>query len=186
VSNNENKKLRVGELARVVGKSVRAIHLYEEMGLLTPVDRSQGGFRLFGEDAVARINWIGKLQVMGFSLSEIRDFIDQFEQNPHGRAATDRVRGVFAQKLADIRDTVSKLQTLERDLVEALAYLESCQTCEPSFPVTECGACGHHGHEVGEAPELFAGLSQKAREEVLIDAAHLIPGPHTGQHTGKN
>lgn len=181
MSDSETKKLRVGELARTVGKSVRAIHLYEEMGLLTPVDRSQGGFRLFGEDAVARINWIGKLQVAGFSLSEIRDFIAEFEENPHGRAATDRVRGVFAQKLADIRDTVTKLQTLERDLVDALAYLESCQTCSPSFPVTECGACGHHGHEVGEAPELFAGLSQKVREDVLIDVSHLVSGQN-----GKN
>ena len=39
--------LKVGELARRTGKTARAIHLYEELGLLTPAVRSKGGFRLY-------------------------------------------------------------------------------------------------------------------------------------------
>ena len=37
--------LKVGELAKRTGKTVRAVHLYEELGLLTPAVRSKGGFR---------------------------------------------------------------------------------------------------------------------------------------------
>src|SRR4029078_12300031 len=69
------KPLRVGELARRTGKTVRALHLYEEMGLLRPVHRSKGGFRLYAPSSVARVAWIGKLQEAGFSLHELRAFL---------------------------------------------------------------------------------------------------------------
>ena len=49
--------LRVGELAKRTGKTVRAIHLYEELGLLAPAVRSKGGFRLYSGKAVTRIDW---------------------------------------------------------------------------------------------------------------------------------
>ena len=42
--------LRVGDLAQRTQKSVRALHLYEELGLLLPIERSKGGFRLYSDD----------------------------------------------------------------------------------------------------------------------------------------
>jgi len=174
--NKGPKLLRVGELAQACGKSVRAVHLYEELGLVTPVERSQGGFRLFSPDAVDRINWINKFQVMGFSLSEIRNFVEQFESRTSGRHATTDVRQIFVEKLNEVRDNLDRLRIVEADLKEAISYLESCQSCETTLPVTECAVCNHQGHEVGEAPELFAGLSTKVREDVLIDPASLTQG----------
>src|ERR1700722_2323345 len=58
--------MQIGDLARETGKTVRAIHLYEELGLLSPAARSKGRFRLYSQDALMRIRWIGKLQSMGF------------------------------------------------------------------------------------------------------------------------
>ena len=51
------KLMRVGELAKAVGKTVRAMHLYEELGLLEARARSEGGFRLYGPEAIDRIHW---------------------------------------------------------------------------------------------------------------------------------
>ena len=153
------KLLRVGELAKAVGKSVRAIHLYEELGLLTPVSRTQGGFRLFTTTSVDRINWITKLQAIGFSLAEIQGFVREFETADSGRTAAARVRDVFQDKLRQTRDSLAQLRVIENDLVEALDYLESCQECTPSYSTGECRSCDHQGHERGVAPELFAGLS---------------------------
>src|SRR6202158_5186061 len=62
--------MQIGDLARETGKTVRAIHLYEELGLLAPAGRSKGRFRLYNREALLRIRWIGKLQEMGFSLSD--------------------------------------------------------------------------------------------------------------------
>ena len=61
--------IKVGDLAHRTGKTVRAIHLYEELGLLSPPVRSKGGFRMYSGDGVKRIEWIQKLQDMGFSLT---------------------------------------------------------------------------------------------------------------------
>ena len=54
------------------GKSVRAIRLYEELGLLNPKARSHGGFRLYDDTATTRIRWIELLQSSGFSLHQIQ------------------------------------------------------------------------------------------------------------------
>ena len=70
----ENRHLlRVGDLARQTGKTVRAIRLYEELGLLQPATRSSGGFRLYADEAVNRVQWIELLHGLGFSLQEMRE-----------------------------------------------------------------------------------------------------------------
>lgn len=158
------KLLRVGELARAVGKTVRAMHLYEELGLLEPAARSEGGFRLYGTEAVDRINWIVKLQAIGFTLPEIQGFVADFRDAGTGKQATDRVRAVFSDKLAQIREQMTQLQVIENDLHEAIEYLDSCQACTTDYTPHECGVCDHHGHQPAKAPRLFAGLSRRERQ----------------------
>jgi DNA-binding transcriptional MerR regulator len=168
--NQKNDKLmRVGELAKAVGKTVRAMHLYEELGLLEPTARSEGGFRLYGPEAVDRIHWIVKLQAIGFTLPEIQGFVKDFQQAHSAPEASARVRALFLEKQQQIRDQITQLQVIENDLSEALAYLDSCQTCSTDFAPTECGDCDHHGHHRGDAPPLFAGLSKRAPEAKDFD-----------------
>jgi len=156
------KMMRVGELARAVGKTVRAMHLYEELGLLEPRARSEGGFRLYGPEAVDRIHWIVKLQAIGFTLAEIQGFVGDFQGAGSGREATARVRALFTEKQSQIREQIMQLQVIENDLSEAVSYLDSCQTCSDDYAPASCGDCDHHGHQKGEAPPLFAGLSRRA------------------------
>jgi MerR family transcriptional regulator, copper efflux regulator len=161
VSTSSTKFMRVGELAKAVGKTVRAMHLYEELGLLVPAARSEGGFRLYGDDAIERIRWIVKLQAIGFTLAEIQGFIRDFEDAQSGRDATTRVRAVFADKLRATHEQINQLRSIENDLLEAIAYLDSCDTCSPVYTPSSCGVCDHHGHHPDHAPRLFAGLSRK-------------------------
>ncbi|MEM9489946.1 MAG: MerR family transcriptional regulator [Myxococcota bacterium] len=160
MSHDHPQLLRVGELAKSVGKTVRAIHLYEELGLLTPSTRTDGGFRLYTPEARDRIAWIIKLQAIGFKLSDIQGFVSDFGHADSGRAATDHARQVFSQKLSDIREQIAQLQTIENDLIEALDYLNACQTCSPTYTPNECSVCDHQGHERGSAPPLFASLTK--------------------------
>src|SRR5216110_2345479 len=162
---NSAKLMRVGELAKAVGKTVRAMHLYEELGLLEPRARSEGGFRLYGPEAVDRIHWIVKLQAIGFTLAEIQGFVRDFQDAGSGREATERVRALFTEKQSQIREQITQLQVIENDLSEALSYLDSCQTCSDDYAPTECGDCDHQGHHKGEAPPLFAGLSKRPSDE---------------------
>jgi MerR family transcriptional regulator, copper efflux regulator len=154
------KPLRVGELAKRTGKTVRALHLYEELGLLQPVHRSKGGFRLYSPSAIKRVEWIQKLQDAGFSLHDLQELLHGvYEQSGVASLAMERVRQVFAERLRDTREQLSRLAQLERDLEASLAYLEGCRSCEPqSHDIQECPTCNHNGHEEGTQPILVAGI----------------------------
>jgi MerR family copper efflux transcriptional regulator len=154
------KPLRVGELAKRTGKTVRALHLYEELGLLRPVHRSKGGFRLYAPSAVNRVEWIQKLQDAGFSLHQLQELLHGVnEQSGVASLAMERVRQVFADRLRDTREQLQRLGQLERDLEASLAYLEGCRSCEPkAHQIDECPTCNHNGHEEGAQPILVAGI----------------------------
>lgn len=174
--NNGRKLLRVGELAKAASKTVRAIHLYEELGLVRPAARTEGRFRLYEPEAVARIGWIVKLQAIGFKLSEIQGFVQEFESSSSGREATGLVRQVFKEKLQATRDQITRLQVIENDLQEAIEYLDACDACSPSLAPVECVSCGHQGHEAGHAPQLFDGLSKTAAEDYHVALSKLRKG----------
>src|SRR5207244_4430661 len=63
---------RVGELARRTGVSVRTLHYYDEIGLLSPSRHSAVGHRLYGVDEISRLQQIKSLRQLGFSLDEIQ------------------------------------------------------------------------------------------------------------------
>ncbi len=73
---------KVGELAKRTGVSVRALHHYDEIGLLSPSHRSEAGYRLYTEIDVARLQQIRSLRALGLSLEEARDFLKRPEVVP--------------------------------------------------------------------------------------------------------
>src|SRR5262245_31978340 len=152
------KPLRVGELAKRTGKTVRALHLYEEMGLLQPIHRSKGGFRLYAPSAVQRVEWISKLQDAGFSLHQLQDLRGLVEDAGAAPLAMGQVREIFAERLRETRNQIARLGQLEKELVASLAYLDGCRTCEPVHQTGECGSCNHNGHEGVSQPILVAGI----------------------------
>jgi DNA-binding transcriptional MerR regulator len=64
--------LTVGELARRTGVSVRTLHHYDQVGLLSPSGRTEAGYRLYAAAEISRLQQIVSLKQMGFSLGEIR------------------------------------------------------------------------------------------------------------------
>ncbi|MCC6898481.1 MAG: MerR family transcriptional regulator [Polyangiaceae bacterium] len=148
--------LLVGDLARATGKTVRAIHLYEDLGLLRPHDRSKGRYRLFGPDALVRVRWITKLQSLGFSLSDIQELVRAQGDSESAKLAASRLSEVYLTKLAETRAKLDELAQLERELVESLSYLNACgSACEPRVPVHACPNCERHSDS--HTPDLVAG-----------------------------
>ena len=153
----DEELLQVGDLARLTGKTVRAIHLYEELGLLRPHARSKGRYRLFSGEALVRVRWIGKLQDLGLSLSAIQQIVREWEASPSAPGAMSKMREVYAQKLEATRAQVRRLVALEAELAASLRYLETCDVCEPARLLPSCSCCDRHEHEE-RAPELIAGF----------------------------
>ncbi len=74
--------LKVGDLARSTGLTVRALHHYDEIGLLRPSGRSDSGYRLYCEADVARLHAIQALRHLGLALAEIGPLLDGSEAAP--------------------------------------------------------------------------------------------------------
>lgn len=69
--------LKVGELARRCGLTVRTLHHYDSIGLLKPSGRSDAGYRLYNRDDVARLHQVQALRRFGMALADIGHFLAQ-------------------------------------------------------------------------------------------------------------
>lgn len=157
MADKKSNFIKIGALARKTGKTARALHLYEEKGLLKPAARSPGGFRLYGPDEIARVYWISKLQDMGFSLPQIQGLLASVEASATAPEAMQGVRELFRAKLDQTREQVMRLLQLERDLAEALGYLEGCRVCNEPSAAEVCTACASE-RRAEPAPTLVAGI----------------------------
>ena len=66
---------QIGDVAERVSLSLRTVRYYEESGLLMPVGRTVGGFRLYDNDAIDRLLLIKKMKPLGFTLEEMRSLL---------------------------------------------------------------------------------------------------------------
>lgn len=156
---SEGPLWQVGGLAKAAGKTVRAIHLYEELGLLRPHARSKGRYRLFGPEALVRVRLIAKLQELGLSLGEIQGVVRSWEAAPSAPGAMRGVREVYRAKLSETREQIARLTVLEAELSASLSYLETCDSgCEPARGREACPSCQVQSTNVRGAPELVAGF----------------------------
>ncbi|MPZ49777.1 MAG: MerR family transcriptional regulator [Dehalococcoidia bacterium] len=79
--------LQIGEVADRTGVTQRTLRFYEERGLLRPPSRMDGGFRLYSEDDVARVEQIKRLQnLLGLTLAEIKEMVEAEEIKEELRA----------------------------------------------------------------------------------------------------
>jgi DNA-binding transcriptional MerR regulator len=108
--------LKVGELAKRTGLTVRTLHHYDEIGLLKPSQHSEAGYRLYTASDVARLQQVLSLRQLGFALEEIRDCLDR-----PGFAPLE----VMYLHVARLREQIE----LQRKLAERLeALAEHCRT----------------------------------------------------------
>lgn len=106
--------LKVGEVARLTGLSVKTLHHYEERGLAEPTRRTETGYRLYGEEAVARLKFIKRAKLLGLTLEEIKELVS---------LAAGCNRGEILPRLEDVLE--DKLEEAERKMRELAAFKDS-------------------------------------------------------------
>lgn len=115
---------QIGEVAESVGLSLRTIRYYEEIGLVTPSGRTEGGFRLYTDADVERLRLVKTLKPVGMSLDTLGELVECVDLLRNGAAAEAgeaerRLEGVIADalgqcdkmedRLAAARDTLNRL-----------------------------------------------------------------------------
>jgi MerR family transcriptional regulator, thiopeptide resistance regulator len=105
------QRYRVGEIAEMTGVSIRALHHYDQLGLLTPSERTEGGQRLYVAEDLGRLQQILTLRCLGFSLKQIGELLS--------RPEFDLVVSLRVQRQA-LRDRIAELERILAALGELL------------------------------------------------------------------
>lgn len=121
---------QIGEVCHLTGLTPRALHYYDEIGLLVPSERLTGGYRLYSAADLERVERIKDLKrLLGLSLSEIKRILDAEEARERylaaAQAAADPTRRrkavenaleVTQEQLNSVKDKVEQLGRLQRRL----------------------------------------------------------------------
>lgn len=117
--------LRIQEVADLVALTPRSIRYYEEVGLLEPAARSEGAYRLYDPDDVARLQFIkGLRDDAGFSLAEIRQLLEDETARAANRARFRESRNP-SERRAVLVDGITRIDRQVATLQAKIARLES-------------------------------------------------------------
>ena len=108
--------LQIGEVAEQLGLTPRTLRYYEEIGLLEPPSRMEGGFRLYSAADIVRLENIVQLKrLLGFSLAEIKQVVEAMESLKLLRQESKQ-----ASDLETKRDTLQKALIILEQQVDVL------------------------------------------------------------------
>lgn len=127
VASEEEPYLQIGEVAERTGVTQRTLRFYEEKGLLKPPSRMEGGFRLYSDADIQRVEQIKRLQqLLSLSLAEIREMVEA-QELLHELRAQYRPEAALTQKRAQLLRAIAvteRQHDLVRQKVQAMAEMQ--------------------------------------------------------------
>jgi DNA-binding transcriptional MerR regulator len=130
--------LQIGEAANRAGLTQRTLRYYEELGLLKPASRMEGGFRLYSAEDMERIEYIKNLRdVLGFSLAEIKEMVEaedvrsqlkgqlrQAETAEQRRARLLKLREVALRQMRIVNEKRQRLKDMRAGIQDRINRLD--------------------------------------------------------------
>lgn len=110
----EVKAYRIKDVALITGVSVRTLHYYDEIGLLTPSDRTRAGYRLYVEEDLLRLQQILIGRSIGLSLEEIRKSMD--DPDFDYAQSLRKQRALLVDRLTETHKMIAAIDTTLDDL----------------------------------------------------------------------
>ena len=138
---NNGRFMRIGDLARKAGTTMRTIRYYEQLGLIAPVARTRGGFRLYEEDELRKLRLIKNLQLVETPLAQVRAF---FDQRKRGRIASEIATGLstlLEHQLREVEQRIAQFRAMETSLRETIEILRCCAECSLEPGPEVCPRC---------------------------------------------
>jgi DNA-binding transcriptional MerR regulator len=111
-----DRRLMIGELARQTGLSIKTIRYYESRGLLEQPPRTEGGYRLYGPEEVARLRFVQRAKLLGLTLEEIRELVGLAVRCSEGEIIP-RLEEVLEAKLAETERKMGELSAFRQNLI---------------------------------------------------------------------
>lgn len=115
--------LKIGEVARRSALPIKTIRFYSEKGLIQPIGRSEGGYRLFNEAVVAELTLIRTLKAMEIPLQDIHQIL---ESRRSGVCTCDALKHKIRAKASEIEQKIASLRDLHSELEDLLNRWQDC------------------------------------------------------------
>jgi len=109
--------IAIGKLADIAATKVQTIRYYEEIGLIRPFTRSEGGHRLYGPEDVQRLKFIRHARELGFGIEEIRELL-QLSDNPE--TSCSAADTIARSHLEQVEIRIAKLKALKKELIRMI------------------------------------------------------------------
>jgi len=103
----------IGELSRRTGVKIPTIRYYEQVGLISAPERTDGNQRRYSKDGMQRLSFIRHSRELGFSIEDIKGLL---ELSQHPEKPCHDAHNMAARRLEDVRARIAKLQRLEGEL----------------------------------------------------------------------
>ena len=181
----------VGEVSTLLGVSVRALHHWDETGLVRPSQRSDAGYRLYSETDIMRIQQVLVYRQTGMSLADIKTVLDDPKADAvaHLRRQRDLLQGQVSHLQHMLRsiDTVMEIQLLGAHLSVA-EMVEIWGTDWDPVYIEEAQAQWGDTQEWAESSRRKARMSradwERAHEETVALETALAEAMHSGVEPG--
>lgn len=150
--------LKIGDFARFADTNLRTLRYYEELKLMEPAARSEGGFRYYRETDANRVHLIRDLQNLGLPLESIADLLSKPRGNEDQAAFIARVRGTLKRYDQLLSERIQLLEDQRKRVDTAVSKMSDCANgCDhvPSSGNNLCEPCPISG--VG-LPTLLSAL----------------------------
>jgi DNA-binding transcriptional MerR regulator len=106
---------QIGQVSKKARVTLRTIRYYEELGLIEPLVRTKGGFRLYTEESIERLRFIQGLKLLDFPLSKIREMFKIRQMARSGDEASHRIMRLLQSQQ---REAIKKKGQYEKMLQE--------------------------------------------------------------------
>jgi DNA-binding transcriptional MerR regulator len=115
--------LKIGEVAGRSGLTVKTIRFYCDEGLIHPISRSEGGYRLFGDEVFAELTLIRTLKAMEIPLQDVRQVL---ESRRSGVCTCASLQDTIRSKAGEIEQKIAALRDLHSELEDLLSRWQDC------------------------------------------------------------
>lgn len=115
--------LKIGEVARRSGLPIKTIRFYSEEGLIHPIGRSEGGYRLFSETVFAELMLIRTLKAMEIPLHDVHQIL---ESRRSGVCTCASLQDTIRRKAGEIEQKIAALRDLNSELEDLLNRWQNC------------------------------------------------------------
>jgi len=105
--------MQIGEAARRAGLTVKTVRYYANIGLVTPQQDAETGYRLYDPADVAKLQFVGKARRFDFSVEECRELLGLYEDR---NRPSREVKALTMKKVAEIDSRLAELQSLRDEL----------------------------------------------------------------------